>query len=135
MRKQSTAKAGRRGSAAQNQPAGKTSKLQREIERAEARVTLDLTLAARQREAGARAVLALINNADVPDFISDHVIDAITKAGMKAGCETPDAFRMGREQIKQLARLFAWLPPDFDSEETFILALKGYAERKGVQRG
>jgi hypothetical protein len=103
----------------------KTSKIQRAIERLEAKDTLDLTLVRKQHEEGARAVMALINNADVPDFISDRVIDIITKAGMKTNCETPDEFKPGKEQIKQLADLFAVaggfirLEPAPDSIEAF----------------
>jgi hypothetical protein len=83
-----------------------TSKIQRQIERAEAKGTIDLTLAAEQHEAGARAFLDFLHNADVPAFLQDVLLDAVVKASMIVGVEAPNYDEPRREQIKALADLF-----------------------------
>jgi hypothetical protein len=66
----------------------------------------DLTLETQKDTQAARRTLAYLNSG-IPGFLRDAIIDAITKAGMKARIKTPDHFAQSASAQKQLADLFA----------------------------
>jgi hypothetical protein len=69
---------------------------------------LDLAAEQRKCERLARRTLDFINSSDLPGYLRDAVIDALTRAGMKTGFNTPDGYaEAGRGEIKVLAGLMA----------------------------